>query len=322
MGQPHAPRRGSVQFWPRKRARHSVARARSWAAENKANLLGFVGSKAGMTHLMISDNGPRSVTKGEEIMVASTIIDCPPMNVAGICFYKLGPLGLQKAGYIWADILSKNLGKKIQLPKKIAKKYDAVSGFDDIRLLVHSNPVQASVNAKKPKLMEIAIGGSKDERLAYARQVLGKEIKVEDVFEPGVSVDVHGITKGKGFQGTVKRFGVPIRQHKAEKTKRGIGTLGPWHPNRVRYSVAQPGKMGYHLRTDYNKPILKIGKSGAEITPSGGVSKYGLLKNNYLLLKGSVVGSKKRAVLLMKPIRPNLSITKEVPQITYISMKS
>ena len=59
--------------------------------------------------------------------------------------------------------------------------------------------------------------------------------------------------------------------------------------------------MGYHLRTDYNKPILKIGKSGEEITPSGGVSKYGLLKNNYLLLKGSVVGPKKRAVLLMKP---------------------
>ena len=54
--------------------------------------------------------------------------------------------------------------------------------------------------------------------------MLGKEIKVEDVFESGVSVDVHGITKGKGFQGTVKRFGVPIRQHKAEKTKRGIGT--------------------------------------------------------------------------------------------------
>ena len=146
--------------------------------------------------------------------------------------------------------------------------------------------------------MEIAIGGSKDERLAYARQVLGKEIKVEDVFEPGVSVDVHGITKGKGFQGTVKRFGVPIRQHKAEKTKRGYRNSWYWHPNRVRYSVAQPGKMGYHLRTDYNKPILKIGKSGAEITPSGGVSKYGLLKNNYLLLKGSVVGSKKEQYCL------------------------
>ena len=67
--------------------------------------------------------------------------------------------------------------------------------------------------------------------------------------------------------------------------------------------------MGYHLRTDYNKPILKIGKKRRG-NHSGGVSKYGLLKNNYLLLKGSVVGPKKRAVPLMKPIRPNLSITK------------
>lgn len=322
MGQPSAPRHGSIQFWPRKRAKHSVARLRSWAAESKTKPLGFVGYKAGMTHLMVIDNHPRSLTKGEEIMIPSTIVDCPPMTVSGVCFYKQKLLGLQKVTCVWAENLSKTLAAKIQLPKKSTKKLDDVADFDDLRLLVHSNPAKTSVGTKKPKLLELALGGSKEEKLAYARQMLGKELQVEDVFNEGASLDIHGITKGKGFQGTVKRFGVPIRQHKAEKTKRGIGTLGPWHPNRVRFSVAQSGKMGYHLRTEYNKQLLKVGKNGSELTPPGGINKYGLLKNNYLLLKGSVSGPKKRAVMLTKSIRPNTAMTKEAPQITYTSVKS
>ncbi|MDP3698575.1 MAG: 50S ribosomal protein L3 [Nanoarchaeota archaeon] len=323
MGQPKAPRHGSIQFWPRRRAKHSVARLRSWAPENKAKPLGFVGYKAGMTHLQVIDNRPRSLNKGEEVSVASTIIDCPPMTVVGVCFYDRHLYGLRKAGCVWSDNISKDLGRKIQLPKKKSTKtFDNFTQFQDLRLLVHSNPSAAAIGTKKPKLLEIALGGSKEEKLAYARQVLGKNISVEDVFEPGVSLDVHGITKAKGFQGTVKRFGVPIRQHKAEKTKRGIGTLGPWHPNRVRYSVPQSGKMGFHLRTEYNKQLLKVGKNGAEVTPNGGITKYGLVKNTYLLIRGSVSGVKKRPVVLTKSIRPDHSMTKEAPQIKYVSVKA
>lgn len=322
MGQPSAPRHGSIQFWPRKRAKHSVARLRSWAPESKAKPLGFVGYKAGMTHLMVKDNHPRSLTKGEEIMIASTVIDCPPLSVAGVCFYARHLYGLRKSGCVWAENVSKTVGKKIQLPKKKSHSFDEFTDFEDVRLLVHSNPSLASIGTKKPKIMEIALGGSKEDKLVYAKKMLGKDISVEDVFETGTSLDVHGITKAKGFQGTVKRFGVPIRQHKAEKTKRGIGTLGPWHPNRVRFSVAQSGKMGFHLRTEYNKQLLKIGKNGAEVSPSGGIIKYGMVKNNYLLIRGSVSGSKKRAVMLTKSIRPDKSMTKEAPQITYVSVKS
>ena len=322
MGQPKAPRHGSIQFWPRRRAKHSVARLRSWAQENKTKPLGFVGYKAGMTHLMVLDNHPRSLSKGEEVMVPSTIIDCPPMTVAGICFYKQKALGWQKIACVWAGNLSKHLSKRIQLPKKATQKFDDVADFDDLRLLVHSNPSLTSIGSKNPKLLELALGGKKEEKIAYAKEKLGKELTVEDVFDEGVSLDVHGITKGKGFQGTVKRFGVPIRQHKAEKTKRGIGTLGPWHPNRVRYSVPQSGKMGFHLRTEYNKQLLKVGKNGAELNPQSGIHKYGLLKNAYLLVRGSVVGPKKRAVMLTKSIRPNTTMTKEAPKINYVSIKS
>lgn len=320
MGNIRKPRRGSMQFWPRKRSRHSVARIRTWTTDVKVKPLAFIGYKAGMTHLLVADNRPKSQTKGENIMVASTIVDCPPMTVAGICFYKKFLYGPKKVATVLAGKLAKELGKKMPLPKKAGKKAKEVTDFDDVRILVHSNPKLTTFGTKKPKLMEITLGGTKEEKLAYAKEVLGKEIKIEDVFEKGISLDVHGISKGKGFQGTVKRFGVPIRQHKAEKTKRGIGNLGSWTPKRVQFQVPQSGKMGYHSRTEYNKQLLKVGLDGKEITPTGGKGHYGLVKNAYCLLRGSIVGPKKRAVVLTPSIRSNPKMTKDAPEIKYTSL--
>ena len=318
MGNIRKPRRGSMQFWPRKRSAHSVARIRSWVSGLKAKPLGFVGYKAGMTHLQVVDNRAKSLTKNEIISMPATIIECPPMTVCGVSFYKKSIFGLEKITSIFAEKLSKNLGELIQLPKKKAKSFDEIKEFEDLRLLVHTNVEKTGIGTKKPKLVEIALGGSKEEKVSYAKNILGKDISVSDVFDKCNQVDVHGISKGKGFQGTVKRFGVPIRQHKAEKTKRGIGTLGPLNPSRVRFSVPQSGKMGFHTRTEYNKQVLKIGKEGQEVNPSGGFIRFGFVKNNYLLLKGSVVGTKKRAVFLTPATRPNEKIPKDAPEITYL----
>jgi large subunit ribosomal protein L3 len=320
MPKAHNPRRGSMQFWPRKRSRHSLVRVRSWAQEGKVKPLGFIGYKAGMTHLQVTDNRPKALTKGETVMIASTIVDCPPMNVVGVCFYKNYPRGTKKFTSVLAEKPVKELAKKIQLPKKTSKKIDDVKEFDDLKLLVHSNPKFAKIGTKKPKIIEIAVGGSNEEKLNYAKEVLGKEIKIQDVFENGNSLDVHGVTKGKGFQGTVKRYGVPIKQHKGEKNKRGIGNLGAWTPKRVQFQVAQPGKMGYHLRTEYNVQVIKVGEEGKELVPKGGLRNYGSLNNSYLLLKGSVVGPKRRAVMLVSSIRKNKKMTKEAPQVTYVSL--
>lgn len=319
MGNIRHPRRGSMQFWPRRRARHSLARIRTWKDSGKAKLLGFIGFKAGMTHVMALDNRGKSLTKGEQIAMAGTIIECPPITVAGVCFYKRSELGLQKVGCVLAEKLSKNLEKKIILPKKSVKSWDSVPAFDDLRLLVYSHPDAASTGVKKPKLVEIAVGGSANDKQAYAKSVLGKDVAVSELFEQGEIVDVHGITKGKGFQGTVKRFGVPIRQHKAEKTKRGIATLGSWTPKRVEFTVAQSGKMGYHLRTEYNKQILKIASSPSDVNPDGGITKYGLVKTTYVLLKGSIPGPRKRAVMLATAVRSNKKRPKDSFEVKYIS---
>ncbi len=304
-----------MQYWPRKRAKFSLARIRSWVTSNKAKPLGIIGYKAGMTHVQVVDNRPKSLTKGEKITLPVTVIDCPPMQVVGVSFYKKSLLGNNKVTSIFAKKLPKDLNRKISLQKKEAKNLDSVKEFDDLRLLVASN-LQKNT---KPKIIEMVLGGSKEEKLAYAKENLGKELPVKDILEEGSCVDVHGITKGKGFQGTVKRYGVPIRQHKSEKVKRGIGNLGAWTPKRVLFNVPQPGKMGYHLRTEYNKQIIKIGETGEDVNPKGGFTKYGLVKHNYLLVKGSVVGPRKRAVVLTEATRKNKKYSKDSYEVNYIS---
>ena len=319
MGKSHHPRRGSMQFWPRKRAKVSLARIRSWKQENKPKLLGFIAYKATMSHLIVVDNRPKSLTKGEKISMAATVVDCPPMTIAGVSLYKKTESGLKKINSFFSEKVDKSLSRKLNLPKKKVQTANLLininpNDFDDLRILAYSKPPQ-SVGAKKPKMLEFVLGGNKESKLSYAKEILGRELQVLDVFEDGAVVDVHGITKGKGFQGTVKRYGVPIRHHKSEKTKRGIGTLGPWTPKRVQFTVPQPGKMGYHLRTEYNKQIIKIGSDGKSVSPQGGIYGYGVINNSYLLVKGSIMGPKKMAVVLTQAIRSNQKLGKESYQL-------
>ena len=89
------------------------------------------------------------------------------------------------------------------------------------------------------------------------------------------------------------------------------------------WTVAQAGQMGYHKRTEFNKRILKIASKDEvdQINPDGGFIKYGLVKNDYVLVKGSLPGPSKRLVILREPIRPN-GKSEDLPQINYISTKS
>ncbi len=270
--------------------------------------------------MVATDNRPKSPTKGEKISLPVTIVECPPLMVAGIACYRRTASGLQKMATLLADKAGKAEG-----PGKadgVQAKNENIGAYDDVRLLVRTNPDLTSIGSKKPVLLEIALGGSPDEKKKLALDFLGKDIMVTDVLEPGMQVDAHGITKGKGFQGTVKRYGIPIRQHKAEKTKRGVGNLGGWTPKRVHFTVAQPGKMGYHLRTEYNKLVMKVSPAAEGIQFPGGIVKYGQVSGAYVLLKGSVAGPKKRQLLLTYASRPNRKVPREAPAISYISLRN
>ncbi len=212
----------------------------------------------------------------------------------------------------------KNLLRKFKVSKKDNKAPEA---FDRIRVTVYTQPGLTGIGKKKPDLVEIGVGG-KDLKgqSEYALSLLDKEIKVSDVLKDLQFVDVHSVTKGKGFSGTVKKFGVKRLQHKSEKKVRGIGTLGAWHPNRVSYTVAQPGKWGYHLRTEYNKVCIKIGDKVEEINPKGGFVRYGEVKNDYVLVKGSIAGAAKRPITITEPIRVKKKL--HPMPISYVSVES
>ena len=169
-------------------------------------------------------------------------------------------------------------------------------------------------------MFEISIGGKKEEQLTYAKNKLGKEINIEDVFKEGQQLDIHAITKAKGVQGPVKRFGISLKSHKSEKGRRTPGSLGGWKAQgHIMWRQAKAGKMGFHVRTEHNKWLLKIGKS-TEISNKSGFEHYGIIKNPYILVKGSIIGAKKRLIRLIDPTRLNKQIPQEPPTIQYINL--
>jgi large subunit ribosomal protein L3 len=219
--------------------------------------------------------------------------------------------------------LDKELKRRLLLPKSSPKENDGEIIGQEIRAICYTQPIKITgVPKKAPDIFEIRIGGgSVDERIKYAKNMLGKEIKVGQVFKEGEMIDVAAVTKGKGFQGHVKRWGVKLLTHKNSKHRRMIGTLGPWHPSWIRSTVPQAGQMGYYHRTEYNKRILKIGE-GEEITPDGGFPHYGIVRENYLLIHGSIPGPPKRLIRMRKAIRYTKGVKVEKPEITYISLSS
>ncbi|MDP1553463.1 MAG: 50S ribosomal protein L3 [Methanobacteriaceae archaeon] len=332
MARHHQPRKGSVAFSPRKRSAKETPRIKSWPMANEAKLLGLAGYKVGMTHVMMVDNTKNSPTEGMEISTPVTILEVPPICVMGIRAYENTSRGLKAMGDVLADNLNEELSRKISLPKEykkeaaIEKMKENLEHVAEIRVLVNTNPKVTSVPKKKPEIFECGVGGkTPEEQLNFAIDLLGKEVSAKEIMDDGEFVDSIAVTKGKGFQGPVKRWGIRIQYGKAARSSkaRHVGSIGPWTPSRTMWTVAQAGQMGYHKRTEYNKKILKIGEaSEAEaVNPKGGFIKYGLVKNDYIIIKGSVPGPSKRLIILRKAIRSNGKNT-DAPQINYISTAS
>ena len=122
-----------------------------------------------------------------------------------------------------------------------------------------------TIGKKKPEVLEIKVGGEIVDAYKWSMDHLGKFVRIVDAFEPGMFVDSIGVTKGKGFQGVVKRFGVKLLPPKSKKGTRRLGSLGPWTPGRIMWTVPRAGQLGFFRRTEYNKQILAIVPSDYEI---------------------------------------------------------
>ena len=322
MPRTRKPRSGSMQFWPKVRAKRETARIRTWHNVQPKKIGGFPVYKAGMTHVQMHDQAPNSLTKGSTVGFAVTILECPPIKVIGIRGYHTTYHGLQVAKDILAPNLDGFLSRTLSLPKKAHDVSSfSTTGMVKVSILACTQP--HLINLKKtPEVLELGVGG-KDaaEQFAFAKELLGKEVAIDSVFTPGEQLDIHSVNRGKGFQGPVKRYGIHLKFHKSEKGRRAPGSIAPWHGTK-NWMTPHAGQMGYHLRTEYNKVLVKIGEKAQEINQAGGILKYGNVAGRYILIKGSVGGAKKRLVTLTHAARPDHRVPKKAPVLTYVSQAS
>lgn len=309
MPQIRRPRRGSLQFYPRKRAAKLLPSV-NWSpvvskvSDKEQGLLGFIAYKAAMSTVLLKDATPKVQSSGKQVATPATILEVPNMKIFSVRFYKNNS--------IIKDVVvsnDKELKRKLRVPKSL-NPFDSQipSDHDDIHLIIYSIPKQTEIK-KTPDLVEVAIKAQ--DKLGYVKSILNKDLSLEDFVKVEL-LDVRGVTIGRGLSGTVKRFGIGLKQHKSEKGVRRPGSLGPWHPARVTFRAPMAGQVGLFTRVIYNLRLLSKGKiSEKNINPSGGFKNYGEIKTSYIIIKGSVQGPVKRPVVITPAFRPTKLQSKE-----------
>ncbi len=304
-----------MQFWPRKRVSKFLPRV-NWSAipdntDSTKSLKGFICYKVCMASAYVKDDTIHSMTKGKKISVPVTILECPPLKIFSVRFYK----NKRVIKEVLSENLDKELKKKLKVPKQNQGSTTLIDnikeGYDDVGVICYSQVKKTRIK-KKPDLSEIGLTGSIEEKIKFIKENLGKEISVFGVFGRGGLVDLRGLTKGKGLSGPVKRFGIHLKQHKSEKGRRRPGSLGPWHPARVTFRVPQAGQLGMFTRVIYNNKILDLGSSENRRDLKG-IRNFGDVHTDYMIVKGSIQGSRKRQLLITAPLRE----TKKQKKLNY-----
>ena len=178
--------------------------------------------------------------------------------------------------------------------------YDAIQlGFDTKREKL-SNKAEKGHLAKAntaPKRFLKEIRG-----VDVSKYQLGQELTVE-VFEEGEMVDVTGISKGKGFQGVIKRYNQsrgPMGH--GSQYHRGVGSLGTMRPMRVFKGKKLPGHMGQVTVTMQNLEIVAV-----------------MPEENVILIKGNVPGAKKSLVIIKSAVKIPEVKKEKVELVSYLS---
>ncbi|CAI2165471.1 2686_t:CDS:2 [Funneliformis geosporum] len=335
-----APRHGSLGFLPRKRARRHRGKVKSFPKDDPSkpvSLTAFMGYKAGMTHVVRDMDRPGSKMHKKEVVEAVTIIETPPLVIVGVVGYVKTPRGLRTLTTVWAEHLSYEVKRRFYKnwykskkkaftkyakkhageAKDIAKELERIKKYCHVvRVLAHTQILKVKIGQKKAHLMEIQVnGGTIPQKVDWAKSKFESTVDISSVFEQDEIVDVIGVTKGKGFEGVTHRWGTKKLPRKTHKGLRKVACIGAWHPSRVMYSVPRAGQDGYHHRTEVNKKIYRIGNCKDEnnasteydvtqkrITPLGGFPHYGIVNEDFIMIKGACVGVKKRVLTLRKSL--------------------
>lgn len=342
------PRCGSLGFLPKKRCRRGRGKIKSFPKDDPSkpcHLTGFMGYKAGSTHIVREVDRPNSKLHKKETCEPVTIVECPPMIVVGAVGYVSTTKGPVVKYNVWAQHLTDEMKRRFyknwhncqkRAFTNYAKKYE--DGAEQIkkmltkmkkectmiRIVAHTQISLTPLKKfqKKAHCMEIQVnGGTVPDKVDFAYALFEKAVTVDSVFQTNEMVDTISISKGCGTEGVISRWGVTRLPRKTHRGLRKVACIGAWHPSRVSWTVARVGQKGYHHRTEMNHKIYKIGKKNEDshkattpfdltdkgITPMGGFPKYGVVSEDYLMIKGSVVGTKKRPITLRRTLFPQTS---------------
>merc|ERR1711990_486072 len=322
-----APRHGSLKFLPKKRCTRPRGTPKSFPKDDASkpiHLTAFIGFKAGMTHVVREAAKPGSAINKKEVVECATIVETPPLKVVGVTGYINTPDGPRSIKTVWAAHLSDEVRRRFyknwfcskkKAFSKASKRWESEDGKKSIdkdlallkkyavsiRAICHTQMKDLSIRQKKAHLIEIQVnGGSIAEKVDWCRDNFEKEVAVNTVFNRDEMIDCIGITKGRGYHGVTSR----------------------WHTSRVAFSVARSGQKGSHHRTEINKKVYRIGAgyhtvdgklvknngstvvdiTDKSINPVGGFVHYGIVKSDFVLIKGGVMGPKKRAITLRKSL--------------------
>jgi len=337
------PRHGSLAFLPRKRARRHRGKVKSFPKDDQSkapHLTAFMGYKAGMTHILRDVDKPGSKAHKKEVVEAVSILETPPIMVVGVVGYVETAQGMRALTTVWAEHLNDEVkrrfyknwykSKKKAFTTYVKKYADGQKEIDAelsrikqycqvVRVIAHTQIRKVKVGQKRAHMMEIQVnGGSVEDKVAFAVGLFEKQVPIEAVFAQNEMIDVIGVSKGRGYDGVITRWGCTRLPRKTHRGLRKVACIGAWHPAKVQYSVPRAGQNGYHHRTEMNKKVYKLGKGivgGTEhnattdfdlteksINPVGGWPHYGLVKEDYIMIKGCVIGPKKRVITLRKSL--------------------
>jgi large subunit ribosomal protein L3e len=261
------------------------------------------------------------------------------MYIAGVVGYVETPTGLRTLTTVWAQHLNQqflrrlyknwyhakkkaftryqklyaNREKTIDRELERIKKYCSV-----VRVIAHTDIKKVRLTQRKAHVMEIQVnGGTVAEKVDWAVNLFEKVVPVSGVFNTNQMIDVIASTKGHGNTGVTTRWGTTRLPRKTHRGLRKVACIGSWHPANIGYSVARAGQDGYHHRVERNKKIFMMGHGGDKasattefdltdkvITPLGGFVNYGEVREDFILVKGSVPGHIKRVITLRETLHP------------------
>ena len=301
-----------MAYSPRGRAKSMEARIRAWPQLNidEPRLLAHAGFKVGCVQLVSIDDREHVPNHGKQVVTIGTVIATPPLVIIGVRGYAEDVNGKHAIFDVFTKDAPKNVEKLIKIKPEdndVVEAEKHLKKIKELYAIVSITPRLVGLEQKIPYIFEVGVkGGDVEKQFAFVKDLFGKEVKIDQVFENGTYVDTAAITKGKGWQGVIYRWGAKRKQHKSRKSVREIGSLGPISPQNVMYTVPRAGQTGFHQRIEYNKRIMVMSNTDKEefkINPDGGYKHFGNVNGDYVIVKGSVPGTYRRLIKLRKQIR-------------------